>query len=74
MAYTFKNIQGTEITGTNTMYENAKIEHSGKGDICTVTFTQNMNLQGGEYLLSLDVQGIKTEILRYSTDFMTHVT
>ena len=36
MAYTFKNIQGTEITGTNTMYENAKIEHSGKGDICTV--------------------------------------
>ena len=52
MAYTFKNIQGTEITGTNTMYENAKIEHSGKGDICTVTFTQNMNLQGGEYLLS----------------------
>ena len=59
MAYTFKNIQGTEITGTNTMYENAKIEHSGKGDICTVTFTQNMNLQGGEYLLSFGCTGYK---------------
>ena len=59
MAYTFKNIQGTEITGTNTMYENAKVEHSGKGDICTVTFTQNMNLQGGEYLLSFGCTGYK---------------
>ena len=59
MAYTFKNIQGTEITGTNTMYENAKIEHSGKGDICTVTFTQNMNLQGGEYLLSMSCTGFE---------------
>ena len=59
MAYTFKDIKGTEITGTNTMYENAKIEHSGKGDICTVTFTQNMNLQGGEYLLSFGCTGYK---------------
>ena len=32
MAYTFKNIQGTEITGTNTMYENAKDRtHPEKG-------------------------------------------
>ena len=31
MAYTFKNIQGTEITGTNTMYENAKIDTPEKG-------------------------------------------
>lgn len=59
MAYTFKNIQGTEITGTNTMYENAKVERSGKGDVCTVTFTQNMNLQGGEYLLSFGCTGYK---------------
>ena len=59
MAYTFKNIQGTEITGTNTMYENAKVERSGKGDTCTVTFTQTMNLQGGEYLLSFGCTGYK---------------
>ena len=35
------------------------IEHSGKGDICTVTFTQNKNLQGGEYLLSFGCTGYK---------------
>ena len=27
MAFTFKNIQGTEITGTNTMYEGVNVEH-----------------------------------------------
>ena len=51
MAYTFKDIKGTEITGTNTMFEKMHIEHSDEGDTCTVTFTQKMFLQGGEYLL-----------------------
>ena len=59
MAYTFKNIKGTEITGTNTMFEKAQIEKSGEGDICTATFTQEMNLQGGEYLLSFGCTGYK---------------
>ena len=37
MAYTFKNIQGTEITGTNTMYENAKIDTpKGKYMYCNI--------------------------------------
>ncbi len=57
VAYTFKNIQGTEITGTNTMYEKAHIEHSGPGDECIVTFHQKMDLQGGEYLLSFGCTG-----------------
>ena len=74
MAYTFKNIQGTEITGTNTMYENAKIRHSGNGDICTVTFTQNMNLQGGEYLLSFGCTGYKNGDFTVFHRLMTHVT
>ena len=59
LAYTFKNIKGTEITGTNTMFEKVQIERSGKVDICTVTFTQDMNLQGGEYLLSFGCTGYK---------------
>ena len=59
LAYTFKNIKGTEITGTNTMFEKVQIERSGKGDTCTVTFTQDMNLQGGEYLLSFGCTGYK---------------
>ena len=37
MAYTFKNIKGTEITGTNTMFEKVQIEKSGEGDICAAT-------------------------------------
>ena len=41
------------------MYENAKVERSGKGDTCTVIFTQTMNLQGGEYLLSFGCTGYK---------------
>ena len=59
MAYTFKNIKGTEITGTNTMFEKVQVEKSGKGDVCTATFTQEMNLQGGEYLLSFGCTGYK---------------
>lgn len=56
-AFSIKNIKGTEITGTNTMYEKAFLEPVKKGDKKQVTFTQEMNLQGGEYLLSLGVTG-----------------
>ena len=59
MAYTFKDIKGTEITGTNTMFEKMHIEHSDEGDNCTVTFTQKMFLQGGEYLLAFGCTGYK---------------
>lgn len=59
MAYTFKNIQGTEITGTNTMYEKMSVEHPDAGRECVVTFTQKMDLQGGEYLLSFGCTGYR---------------
>ncbi|WP_373214316.1 ABC transporter ATP-binding protein [Ruminococcus sp. 5_1_39BFAA] len=59
MAYTFKNIQGTEITGTNTMYEGVNVSHPDKGKECVVTFEQKMDLQGGEYLLSFGCTGYK---------------
>lgn len=55
-AFTIKDVKGTDITGTNTMYE--KVYVSAKaGDIKEITFTQNMNLQGGEYLISLGCTG-----------------
>ncbi len=60
-AFTIKNIKGTEITGTNTMYEKAFLEPVKSGDTKTVTFTQDMNLQGGEYLLSLGVTGYEKD-------------
>lgn len=56
-AFSFKNIKGTEITGTNTMIEKAFLEPVEAGEEKAVSFRQKMSLQGGEYLLSLGVTG-----------------
>ena len=56
-AFSFKNIKGTEITGTNTMFEKSFLEPVRAGDVKEITFEQEMNLQGGDYLLSLGVTG-----------------
>ena len=65
IAFTIKDLKGTEITGTNTMYE--KISMTAKaGSEHVVTFEQLMNLQGGEYLLSLGCTGYE------SNDFVVY--
>ncbi len=56
-AFSVKNVMGTEITGTNTMIEKAFLESAEPGQTKEITFTQRMNLQGGEYLLSFGVTG-----------------
>ena len=58
-AVSFKNMQGTEITGTNTMFEKITTGTPQAGETVTVTFTQNMSLQGGEYLVSLGCVGYR---------------
>ena len=60
-AFTIKTIKGVEITGTNTMVEKAFLEPVKAGGVKEITFTQKMNLQGGEYLLSLGVTGYEKE-------------
>lgn len=60
-AFTIKNVRGTEITGTNTMFEKAFLEPVAAGETYEVNFTQEMNLQGGEYLLSLGVTGYEED-------------
>ncbi|SCY06537.1 teichoic acid transport system ATP-binding protein [Lachnospiraceae bacterium XBB2008] len=60
-AYTIKNIRGTEITGTNTMIEKSFLEPVKAGEVKKITFTQHMNLQGGEYLLSLGCTGFEED-------------
>ena len=60
-AFTVKNVRGTEITGTNSMFEKAFLSAVKAGEEKEVTFTQNMDLQGGEYLLSLGVTGYEGE-------------
>lgn len=60
-AFTIKNVRGTEITGTNTMFEKAFLESVEANEVKEVTFTQEMNLQGGDYLLSLGVTGYEDD-------------
>lgn len=60
-AFTIKNSKGTEITGTNTMFEKAFLESCSKGESKEITFTQKMNLQGGEYLLSFGLTGYEKD-------------
>lgn len=55
--YTIKNLQGLAITGTNTMYEKESIGWAEEGDVYLASFEQEMNLQGGEYLLSISCTG-----------------
>ena len=55
--YTFRNVKGVDITGTNTMYEKKYIDLAKAGEEYVASFTQKMNLQGGEYLLSISCTG-----------------
>lgn len=56
-AFTIKDLQGTEVTGTNTMYEKIDTGSVDVGDIRIAEFKQNMNLQGRNYLLALGCVG-----------------
>lgn len=56
-AFSFKNLLGIELCGTNTMFEKIEIAPKRAGETQTVSFTQDMDLQGGEYLLSLGCTG-----------------
>ncbi|MBQ0146530.1 MAG: ABC transporter ATP-binding protein [Lachnospiraceae bacterium] len=51
--YTIKDRKGTELTGTNTMFESADVSPAKPGDVYEVEFRQKMTLQGGDYLLSM---------------------
>lgn len=56
-AFTIKDIQGTEVTGTNTMYENISTGTVNEGEERVVSFRQKMNLQGRNYVLALGCVG-----------------
>ena len=65
-AYTFTDLRGTDITGTNSMYEKASVRAMNDGDIQEIEFTQRMDMQGGEYMLSLGCTGYD------GTEFVVH--
>ena len=58
-AFTIKDLKGTEITGTNTQLEGIEDMECKAGEIKTIEFKQNMNLQGGDYLISFGCTGFK---------------
>lgn len=56
-ACSIKNALGVEITGTNTMVEKTFLDAVHAGEEKEAVFTQQMDLQGGEYLISLGLTG-----------------
>lgn len=62
-AYTIKDRKGTELTGTNSALEGSTLEHVKEGQEVVVCFTQEMNLQSGQYLLSLGCTGYEMDQL-----------
>lgn len=65
-AFTITDLKGTDITGTNTLFERTNVKSKNPGEIQEVAFTQNMDMQGGEYMLSLGCTGYD------GVDFVVH--
>ena len=65
-AFTITNLKGTDITGTNSLFEKASVRAKEAGEVQEISFTQRMDMQGGEYMLSLGCTGYD------GTDFVVH--
>ena len=65
-AFTITNLKGTDITGTNTMFEKSPVHSMKAGEVQKISFRQHMDMQGGEYMLSLGCTGYD------GTDFVVH--
>lgn len=57
--FTIKDKRGMDLSGTNTMFEGKDIPAVKAGDEYCCVFKQRMNLQGGEYLLSISCTGFE---------------
>ena len=65
-AFTITDLKGTDITGTNSLFEKASVRPMEEGQIQEIAFEQAMDMQGGEYMLSLGCTGYN------GTDFVVH--
>ncbi|MCI9524114.1 MAG: ABC transporter ATP-binding protein [Erysipelotrichaceae bacterium] len=63
IAFTIKDHRGNEITGTNTRIEQVDLAQLKQHTVYTIEFEQEMNLQGGTYLLSLGCTGFENDAL-----------
>ena len=65
-AFTITDLKGTDITGTNSLFEKVSVRNMKAGQTQEISFTQNMDMQGGEYMLSLGCTGYN------GVDFVVH--
>ena len=65
-AFTIVDLKGTDITGTNSLFEKASVKPMEEGQIQEIAFEQAMDMQGGEYMLSLGCTGYN------GADFVVH--
>ena len=65
-AFTITDLKGTDITGTNTLFEKVTVSPRKEGEIQEIAFTQRFNMRGGEYMLSLGCTGYD------GVDFVVH--
>ena len=74
--FTIKDKKGTELSGTNTMFEGAPVKPVKPGDEVVVEFKQRMTLQGGEYLLSMSCTGFEdgTHVVYHRLYDVTFIT
>ena len=56
-AFTITDLKGTDVTGTNSLFEKVSVKPMKEGDVQEISFTQRMDMQGGEYMLSLGCTG-----------------
>lgn len=59
--FSFVNLKGVTVTGTNTMFEKVDTGLVKAGETYVASFEQDMFLQGGEYLLSISCTGYENE-------------
>ena len=57
IAYIVKDVQGMDVTGTNTLFHHVETGDFEPGDVLQVSFTHKMTLSGGGYILSCGCAG-----------------
>ena len=57
IAYIVKDVQGMDVTGTNTLFQHLETGDFEPGDVLQVSFTHKMTLSGGGYILSCGCAG-----------------
>ncbi len=65
-AFTLRDLKGTELCGTNTLFQDKIIQTAEPGLTGVVRFTQKMSLQAGQYMLALGLTSyVEGELVAY---------